>query len=123
MSMVRTFEFAGAPDGTGNGSITQVFSRGKTGVGAKPATWAAFAAPNTLCLEQFTNCTTLCKRGVGAGSLSKQESAASLRAVLNSKNMKAIAKDNRETIWSLSTRRSEARIRCRVHDKAISLPR
>ena len=46
--MVRTFEFAGAPDGTGKGSITQVFSRGKTGVGGKPATWAAFAVPNTL---------------------------------------------------------------------------
>ena len=46
--MVRTFAFAGAPDGTGKGSITQVFSRGKTGVGGEPTTWAAFAVPSTL---------------------------------------------------------------------------
>jgi hypothetical protein len=48
MSMVRTFAFAGAPEGTGKGSITQVFSRGKTGVGGEPTTWAAFAVPSTL---------------------------------------------------------------------------
>ena len=33
---IRTFAFAGAPDGTGKGSITQVFSRGKTEVGGEP---------------------------------------------------------------------------------------
>jgi hypothetical protein len=48
MSMVRTFAFAGAPDGTGKGSITQVCSRGKTGVAGESTTWAAFAVPNTL---------------------------------------------------------------------------
>jgi hypothetical protein len=47
MSMVRTFAFAGAPAGTGKGSMTQVFSRGKTGIGDSPAAWAAFAVPNT----------------------------------------------------------------------------
>jgi hypothetical protein len=59
-------------------------------------------------LEQFTNCTTLCERGVGAGRLSKHESAAWLGAAPNSNKMKPIAKDKREAIWSLSTLRLEA---------------
>ena len=45
--MVSTFAFARAPAGTGKGSMTQVFSRGKTGIGDTPAVWAAFAVPNT----------------------------------------------------------------------------
>ena len=45
---METRTVAGAPDGTGKGSITQVFSRGKTGLGGEPTTWAAFAVPSTL---------------------------------------------------------------------------
>jgi hypothetical protein len=73
-------------------------------------------------LEQFTNCTTLCKRGVGVGRLSKQESAASLRAAPNSNAIRLIAKDKREAMRSLSACRLEVRIGCCLGDKVNSLP-
>jgi hypothetical protein len=78
-------------------------------------------SPNTLSLEQFTNCTTWCKRGVGVGRLSKQDSAASPRVVPNSSTIKLIAKDKRETMRSLSACCLEVRIGCCLRDKVISL--
>ena len=53
--------------------------------------------------------------------MSKQGSAASLRAVPNSNKIKLIAKDKREIMRSLSARRLEVRIGRRVGEKVISL--
>ena len=54
--------------------------------------------------------------------MSKQGSAASLRAVPNSNTIKLIAKDKRETMQSLPARCLRVRIGCCVRDKVISLP-
>src|SRR5271168_1602816 len=66
MSMVRI----SAPLAEPCGCLTQVFSRGRTGVRFTLAFPAAFAAPQTTTLEQLINCTTLCAGGIGGGTVS-----------------------------------------------------